>query len=82
MNKYKEAIQTIMQSVKYMIDTKMAHTTKIYDGLILSINGTNANIRINGKDYVVPSYGLLEHNANQIVKVFVPQGNMNLAFYI
>lgn len=82
MDKYKQAIQELMRSIKYMIDSRIEHTTKIYNGLILSINGDKANIRINGRDYDIAHYGSFVHNVNDIVNVFVPQGNMNLAFYI
>ena len=82
MDKYKQAIQELMRSVKYMIDSRMEHTTKIYNGLILSISGNVATIKINGKTYDIPQYGSFSHGANDVVNVFIPQGNMNLAFFI
>ena len=82
MDKYKQAIQELMRSVKYMIDSRMEHTTKIYNGLILSMSGNVATIKINGKTYDIPQYGSFSHGANDVVNVFIPQGNMNLAFFI
>lgn len=82
MDKYKQAIQELMRSIKYMIDNRMEHTTKIYNGLILSITDNMAQIKINGRNYDIIHYGSFAHSVGDIVNVFIPQGNMNLAFYI
>ena len=58
-------------------------TTKIYDGVIVSNNGDGRwNIRYNGEVHSVRSYGNANPTVDQMVKVFVPQGNQNLAWFI
>lgn len=58
-------------------------TTKIYDGVIVSNNGDGRwNIRYNGEVHPVRSYGNASPTVDQMVKVFVPQGNQNLAWFL
>ena len=58
-------------------------TTKIYDGVIVSNNGDGRwNIRYNGEVHPVRSYGNANPSVDQMVKVFVPQGNQNLAWFL
>lgn len=79
---FEEAVNQMARSIEYMLDQKETNTTKIYSGLILSITNDTASIKINGKDFIIKQYGNFTHNVNDIVKIFVPQGNMNLAFFI
>jgi hypothetical protein len=65
-----------------MQEQKELEHTKIYNGIILSLSGKSANIKINGKNYTINQYGNFVHTVNDVVKIFVPQGNMNLAFFI
>lgn len=82
MNKYQEAIKSLLHGIDYMIQNAMTKSTQIYNGLIVSKTGNKAEIRVNGKTFTLPQYGNFSHVVNETVKVFVPQGNMNLAFYI
>ena len=57
--------------------------TQIYNGILLSLteDGNIGTVLINGKQYSLPFNGSLpERSTGVTVKVFVPQGNMNLAF--
>lgn len=79
---FKEAVNQIARSVEYMLDQKEMNGTKIYSGLIVSLNDNIASIKINGKNFTIEQYGNFVHSVNDVVKVFVPQGNMNLAFFM
>lgn len=79
---FKEAVNQIARSIDYMLDQKDLGNTKIYNGLITALSNNNASIKINGKIFSINQYGTFTHNVNDMVKVFVPQGNMNLAFFI
>lgn len=77
MDSNKEALNEITRSIDYLVNQKLNKTTKIYDGILLP----NGLVRINGKDYSVKQYGEGSFEPNTLVKVFVPQGNMNMAFW-
>lgn len=79
---FKEAVNQIARSVEYMLDQKELGSTKIYNGIITSLTNGVATIQINGKIFTINQYGTFTHTVNDMVKVFVPQGNMNLAFFI
>lgn len=79
---FKEAVNQIARSVEYMLDQKELGNTKIYNGIITSLTNGVATIQINGKVFTINQYGTFIHVVNDMVKVFVPQGNMNLAFFI
>lgn len=81
-NQFKEALQALITSIKYMIEQTFKNTTQIYDGIIVSVNGNKYEVRFNGNTYNIKLYGNNTHQVNDIVKVFIPQGNMNLAFFI
>ena len=77
-NFYKETADQVLRGVEYLLDQNNQKSTQIYSGVITS-DGT---ILINGRKYNIPQYGTFTHNTNDVVKVFVPQGNMSVAFYI
>ena len=74
----KEALQEIIRAVEYLVEQKLQQNTQIFDGILLP----TGQVRINGKDYFIKHYGNFSHESNSVVKVFVPQGNMNISFYI
>lgn len=81
MDANKEASQALMRGVKYLVEQSSQDTTKIYNGVVVSI--TNGyTIRVNGNNYNMDMYGGGDVAINSVVKVFVPQGNMNLAFFM
>lgn len=81
-NEYKQAVDNMLQGFNYMLNNSIKSTTQIYNGLIVSVVNNEYTIKINGNNYVIPLYGSFTHSVNEIVKVFIPQGNMNLAFFI
>lgn len=81
-NEYKRAVDSMLQGFEYMVNNSAKNTTQIYNGLIINIIDNSYTVRVNGNDYLIPLYGSFTHNINDVVKVFIPQGNMNLAFFI
>ena len=79
---YEEAGKALISGISYMMDEAQKINSQIYNGIIVSKSGNSYTIKINGNDYNIPLYGEFTHNVNDVVKVFVPQGNMNLAFFI
>lgn len=78
MDENKQALDELTRSIEYLIDQKLNQCVRIFDGFVLP----NGKIRINGKEYSIKQYGNSAYEANSCVKVFVPEGNMNLAFFI
>lgn len=78
MDENKQALNELTRSIEYLIDQKLNQCVRIFDGFVLP----NGKIRINGKEYSIKQYGNSALEANSCVKVFVPEGNMNLAFFI
>lgn len=79
---YKRVIEEIAKSVLYIVEQSNASQTKIYSGIILGESSGVYSVSLNGKTYTIPHYGDFSHSVNDVVKVFVPQNNMNLAFFI
>ena len=84
MDDFAKAVNEIIRGIKYRIDDSIRKsTTKIYDGVIVSNNNDGRwNIRYNGETHPVKPYGSITPAVDMMVKVFVPQGNQNLAFFI
>ena len=83
MEQYQQAINQMIQGVRLLLSSDLEKkTTKIYSGLVLSVNSNNTwNVQYNGEIHSIPSYGSIQPAANMMVKVVVPQGNQNLAFF-
>lgn len=79
---FREAVEQIARSFDYMLEQKDNASTKIFNGILIQLNDDLGTVKINGKQYIIPQYGNFQHSVNTTVKVFVPQGNMNLAFFI
>lgn len=77
-NLYKETVDEIARSVAYMLQQQSLGNTQIYNGILINFN----SVKVNDKVYSLSQYGGLTHQINDVVKVFIPQGNMNLAFFI
>ena len=83
MNLFDIAINEILKTVDYMINKKINQTTKIYTGIILSNNNDGKwNVQYNGEIHSIVSYGNITPKVGTMVKVFIPQGNQALAFFI
>lgn len=76
--------QEIIDAIKIIAESYSeanSSNTKIYDGLVIAINSDDTyKIRVNGKEYNFNKYGNNTISVNQIVKVFIPQNIMNMAF--
>lgn len=80
---YKSTLDEVIRGVGYMITTWMeANSTKVYTGLVISSNTDGTwNVQYNGETHSMSSYGAIQPAVNMMVKVVVPQGNQNLAFF-
>ena len=78
------ALEEMIKSIIFLVqDNIKQNTTKIYNGIILSNNNDGRwNIQYNGEIHPVKPYGSIQPSINSIVKVIVPQGNQNLAFFM
>lgn len=79
---FQEAVESLASSMQYMIGEANRQNTQIFEGIIVSISDDTAVIQFNGKTYTLKQYGSFTHFVKETVKVFIPQGNMNLAFFI
>lgn len=79
---YNEAVKALANSMQYMISQALKDNTQIYNGVIASVSSGNYTITVNGQNYIIKQYGNIEHAVGDFVKVFIPQGNMNIAFFM
>ena len=64
-------------------ENKKKKTTKSNNGKVLSKNADGSyNVKYNGQTHAIMPYKMTDSETGIIVKVFVPQGNQNLAFFI
>jgi hypothetical protein len=77
-----EAVQVMLEGFNLLLKEAINNTTKIYDGFVIGQNGTNWNVRYNGQVHSIKQYGDNQVKVGKIVKVFIPQGNANLTFFI
>lgn len=75
-----DAINALLKGVKILIDEYTKNTTKIYTGRTKSRTIEGYEVEVNGKTYILQAYGDRSISIPDLVKVFVPQGNMNVAF--
>lgn len=82
-NDYYKALNYFIQGIFYIVERIFKkNSTKIYSGIIVSNNNNGQwNVKYNGEVHAIPSYGSISPNVNDIVKVIIPQGNQNLAFF-
>ena len=83
MSEYDRVIHEIIKGISFMTNNAIKYrTTKIYDGVIVSSaeNG-KYNVKYNGLTHAIKSYGQILPRNGQLVKVIVPQGNQNLAWF-
>ena len=72
----------LIDSILYLID-KSDKSTKIYNGLITQANSDGTyEVQVNGKVFVLSKYSSNTVAVNSLVKVFVPQNNMSMAFFM
>lgn len=76
-------IQEILKSINYMLNSSLDKTTKIYNGIIVSNNNDGRwNIQYNGETHPVKPYNISSPEVGTVVKVFIPQNNQALAFFM
>lgn len=75
MNKNKEALDELMNGIKYLIDNSKDNGTLVLNGIIQSANADKTyNVKINGIIYENISSILIPLTVGNVVKVIVPQG--------
>lgn len=83
MSNYQSAVRELIKSIQYMVKEALSNTTKCYSGIVKSeANGNKWNIQFNGETHAILKYGDIQPKTGMVVKVFVPQNNMSLAFFI
>lgn len=72
----------ILDAIEIIVDKKIReNTAQIYPGVCKSVSGNTCVVSINGKDNTVRFYGSTP-SVDSIYRVFVPNGNMSMAFVI
>lgn len=77
------AMEEMIRSIQYMIKNFLKNSTQIYDGIVISAAQNNKwNIQYNGEVHAVKLYGTNSPTTGDKVKVFIPQGNQSVAFFM
>ena len=72
----------ILDAIEIIVDKQTKEqTTQIYPGICKSVSGNSCVMSINGRDNTVQFYGSTP-TVGTIYRVFVPNGNMSMAFII
>ena len=72
----------LLDAIEIIVDKKVReNTTQIYLGICKSVSGSSCVMSINGKDNTIQFYGSIP-TVGAIYRVFVPDGNMSMAFII
>lgn len=84
LNESDKAINELLEGISYLIDKALSKRgTQIYTGRLISqVDNSTWNVMYNGREYPVKYYGKDTLTENQIVKIFVPQGNQSIAFFM
>lgn len=80
-NKEKSPEKELIESIGLMIEKGMELNTNIYTGVVKSVDGKRAVVAVNGQNQNV-SIATADVSSGNVVRVFVPQGNMSAAFII
>ena len=76
-----EAKQEILEAIEILIKSALKNTTKIYTCIVKDSSGGRCTVLLNGDEYIVKFYGDTP-TVNLTYPLFVPQGNLSLAFVI
>ena len=72
----------ILDAIEIIVDKKIReNTAQIYPGVCKSVSGNTCVMSINGRNNTVQFYGSTP-TVGTIYRVFVPNGNMSMAFII
>lgn len=80
-----EAIEVMLSGIYSMCQQLLKNTTLVYDGIVVSDIADSSGkwqIKYNGKTHSVKPYGSIIPSKGKMVKVFLPQGNQALSFFI
>ena len=80
-NKEKSPEQELIESIGLMIEKGVESNTNIYTGVVKSVDGKRAVVSVNGQNQNV-SIVTANVSSGNVVRVFVPEGNMSAAFII
>lgn len=80
-NKEKSPEKELIESIGLMIEKGMESNTNIYTGVVKSVDGKRAVVTVNGQNQNV-SIATANVSSGNVVRVFVPEGNMSAAFII
>lgn len=80
-DKKKSPEQELIESISLMIEKGMESNTNIYTGVVKSVDGKRAVVTVNGQNQNV-SIATADVSSGNVVRVFVPEGNMSAAFII
>ena len=80
-NKEKSPEKELIESIGLMIEKGMESNTNIYTGVVKSVDGKRAVVSVNGQNQNV-SIVTADVSSGNVVRVFVPKGNMSAAFII
>ena len=72
------AINEVLKSINYMIQTALKKTTQCYNGLVVSSsNNGKWNVQYNGEVHSLPVYGAAVPTLNSLVNIIndIPNGN-------
>lgn len=76
------AVEQMIKGISYLIEQMKQQETKIYSGVVVSSTSNGKwNIQYNGETHAVNAYKVTP-KVGQVVKVFIPENNNNLAFFI
>ena len=77
-----DVVNEILDAIEIIVDKKVRDTSaQIYPGVCKSVSGNTCVMSINGKNNTVQFYGSTP-TVGTIYRVFVPNGNMSMAFII
>lgn len=80
-----EALDALLSGVYYMCKSMVENTTLIYDGIITSKSADAQGkwtVKYNNKTHAIKPYGTIVPSFGKMVKIFIPQGNQALAFFM
>lgn len=80
--KNQQAVQALLSGINELLKEVERNSTKIYNGVVIRQNGSEWDVQYNGKVHTIPLYGTNTPKVGRVVKVFIPQGNANLTFFI
>ena len=77
-----DVVNEILDAVEIIVDKKVRDiSAQIYPGVCKSVSGNSCVMSINGRNNTVQFYGSTPI-VGSIYRVFVPNGNMSMAFII